>query len=106
MWPPSYKTVRQFHLDILQPSPFLGRDNITVTIQKGSIGSGWLTAEEKSCTNASVTLPNVDDSILHTEGNTCGTIAIPIIKSTSEMTISIYWMICQRDKYMDSWYLS
>ena len=34
--------------------------------------------------NASVTFLNVDNSILHTKSNACGTIAIPVIEKTFE----------------------
>ena len=56
------------------PLPFLEDDNSTVTLQKGGRWSGWLTAEDKSCKNASITFLNVDNSNLYTEGNVCSII--------------------------------
>ena len=67
-----------------QTSPFLGIKNITVTLQKGSRLSGWLTAKEKSFMNASINFLSVDNSILHTEGNVLGTIDIPVSEITFE----------------------
>ena len=53
------------------PLPFLEENNSTVTLQKFGRGSGWFTAEDKSCKNASITFLNVDNSNLYTEGNVC-----------------------------------
>ena len=80
-WYPSSSTVRQCHLDEFQPYPFIGINNITVYVKKGSRWSVWLTAEETSCKNASIYYFNdsVDNSILEAEGNECGVIAIPSI---------------------------
>ena len=62
------------------PFPFLGRNHITVPLQNGSRWYGWLTAEDNSCTNASITFLNTDNSILHIEVNECGTIYISAIR--------------------------
>ena len=56
------------------PLPFLEDDNITAPLKKGGRGSGCFTAEETSCTNASITFLNVDNSNLYTEGNVCSII--------------------------------
>ena len=84
--PPSCRTVRKCHFDEFQPSPFLGTNNITVPVKNGSRWYGWLTAEETSWKNASITYFNgrVDNIILGAEGNACGIIAIPSIKITFE----------------------
>ena len=82
-FPPSSTTVKQYHSDEFKPSTFLGINNITVPVKKGSRWYGWFTAEEKSCKNSSITYFNdsVDNSILDAEGNICGIIAIPTIES-------------------------
>ena len=82
LYPPS-RTVRQRHLDEFKPFPFLGINNITVPVKKGSIWYGWLTSENTSFKNDSITYFNdsVDKSILDGEVNVCGIIAIVIIES-------------------------
>ena len=82
--PPSYRTVRQWHLDEFQPSPFLGRNNISVPVKKGKRWYEWLTAEGKSCNNDLFTYFNdsIDNIILDAEVNACGIITIPTIEST------------------------
>ena len=76
VWYPSYRTVRQYHLDAFQPSHLLGRNIITVTFKKCSRWDGWLNAEETSCNKAPVIYFNAsgDKSILYSEGNACGII--------------------------------
>ena len=75
-------TGRQRHLDVFKPYTLFGRNNITVTLEKFIRWYGWLTAEETSYTNASITSFNdsIDNSIMDYEGNACGIIAIPIIE--------------------------
>ena len=72
------------YLDEFQPSPFIGINNITVTVKKGSRLYWWLTTEEKFWKNASITYFNkiIDNIILDAEGNACGIIAIPSIEIT------------------------
>ena len=83
---PSYRSFRKCHLDEFQPSPFLGRNIITVPVKNGGRWYGWLTSEETSCNNASINCFNysVDNSILYAESNACGIIYIPIIEITFE----------------------
>ena len=83
---PSYRTVRQFHLDEFQTYSFPGINNTTVPVKKVSRWYGWLTVEETSCKNTSINYFNniVDNSNLHAEGNACGIIAVPRIESTFE----------------------
>ena len=56
-----------------RPLTFLEYNNSTVTIQNGARGSGWFTAEQKSCMNSSSNL------LKFYEGNACGVIYIPVI---------------------------
>ena len=64
-----------------KPLPLL-EDNIrTSYLQKGGRWSGWSTAEEASCMNASITLLNAGTSNLYTEGNIFIIISIPFIES-------------------------
>ena len=81
--PPSSRTVRQCDLDEFQQYPFLGINNITAPVKKGSRRYDWLNTEETISNNYSITYINdsVDNSILDAEGNACGIIAIPIIQS-------------------------
>ena len=85
-YPPSSRKFRQCHLDKFQPYPFLGINNITAPVKKGSRRYDWLTTEETRSKNYSITYINdsVDNSILDAEGNACGIIAIPIIQSAFE----------------------
>ena len=80
---PYSRTVRKFYLYSFQTSPFLGINNITVPVKKGSIWYVWLPAEETRCNNNSTTYFNdsSDNSNLEAERNACGIIAIPIIES-------------------------
>ena len=64
------------------PLPFFGENNTTEDLQRGGRGYGWFTDGDTSCMNASINLPNVDNSTLYTEGNVCGIIAIPVVEST------------------------
>ena len=79
---PFSRTVIQCYLDKFQSYLFIGMNNITVPLQKGNIWSGWLTAEEKFYTNASVPFLNFYNTILNTEGNECGTISIPVTETS------------------------
>ena len=80
--PPYSSKVRQRHQVEFQTFSFIGRNNITVPLQKGSRRSGLLTAEETNINNVSITLLNVDNSTLYTEGNLFVVISIPIIEGT------------------------
>ena len=82
-YPPSRKFI-QINLDEFQSFPIL--NNTTVPIKKGSRWYEWLTAEEKSYKNDSITYFNarVDNSFLDAEGNTCGIITILSIESTPD----------------------
>ena len=66
------------------PISVLENNNITLTLQKGGRLYEWLTAKETSFNNASIIFTNVDNSIIYTEGNACGIIAIPIIECIFE----------------------
>ena len=81
---PYYRTARQCNLGEFKPYTFIGINNITVPVKKGSRWYGWLTNEEKVFNNNSTTYfdDRVDNSILDSEGNECDIIAIPIIEST------------------------
>ena len=59
-------------------------NNTPVTIQKGGRWSEWLTPEETSSRNSPISFLNMDNSIMYTESNACGIIAIPVIESTFE----------------------
>ena len=82
IWHTSNMKVKKWHLDALKPALFFVINNITIILQKGSRYYGWLTSEDKSCTNSSITLFNVDNSILDTEGSVFGTIVITLIEIT------------------------
>ena len=64
------------------PLTLLEYNNSTAPPQKCGIVSWWFIADEKSCTNDSITFLNVYSSTLYTEGNKCGIIAIPAIEIT------------------------
>ena len=61
VWTPYSKEVIQVHLDESQAITFIGRNNITVPLQKVSIWYGLFNTEETSCTNYSITFLNVDN---------------------------------------------
>ena len=50
------------------PLRSLEDDNITVTLQKGCIGTDWCTSEEKCYTNYSSKFLNIDHFTLYNEG--------------------------------------
>ena len=58
------------------------QDETNVTIQNDIIWYEWFAAGETSCKNASITYftDRVDNSILDSEGNSCGNISIPSIE--------------------------
>ena len=69
----------QCQFNEFQSSTFLGINNITVTIKKGSRWYIWLTSEGGSCNNASTTYINdgVDNSIMDSEDKAVGSIDKP-----------------------------
>ena len=50
----------------------------------GCIRSQWLTSEDTSCTDVSIILLNMYNSIMYAEGNVGGIIDIPVIEWTFE----------------------
>ena len=84
LFPPSSKTVIQFHLDEFQPSQFTEINNITIPVKNGRRWYGWLTSEKNIYKNASINYFNdsAEKSILDDEGNACGIIATPSIEIT------------------------
>ena len=78
IWTPFSRIVRPCHLHVLQDLLFVWIKIITVPLQKGSRGCGWLTAEEKSYTNNSITFLNVDNITLYTEFKSGGIIYVHI----------------------------
>ena len=75
------------------PIPFLEDKNTTVPPPKVTIWYRCLTSEETSCINDSITLLNVYNSILYTEGNACGIITISVI----EITFKNYYIYVMYD---------
>ena len=82
------------------PLPFLENNNIMAPLQKAIRWSGWLTTDDKSFMNASITVINIDNIILHTQVNTCGTISICFIECTFENEyIHVLHYLSKRYKY-------
>ena len=101
---PSSRTVRQFHLNSFQPSPFPGINNITVPVKKGSRWYGWLTSEE----GVAIMIQSLTSIIaLVTVSGMLKAMHVALLtylslKSPLTITIPMYYIIYQNNKYMDT----
>ena len=67
----------------------------------------WSTTKLKSSANISSTLLKIDECEIYTEGNTCGVIVKPVIKTTFYNEYNhILNDIPTTTKYIDTWYQS
>ena len=84
------------------PLPFLEDDNITAPLKKGGRGSGCFTAEETSCTNASITFLNVDKVTFILKAMHVAVLVYLLLKELLTTIIPIYSIFCQSNTCMDT----